>query len=81
MADKIWNNSVVPSFFQIDTTVWWALLHTEGRRDVTKLIGAFIKHYLPQKTPKKQIFSNISLLIRYWTISTTLETFLFPYVT
>jgi len=48
MADKIWYNSVFLSFFQRDTTVWWVLLHTEGRRDVTKLIGAFIKHYLPK---------------------------------
>jgi hypothetical protein len=28
--------------------IWWVLLHTEGRRDVTKLIRAFIKNYLPQ---------------------------------
>jgi len=56
MADKTWNNSVMLSFFQTDTRIWWALLHTEGRGDVTKLIGAFIKHYLPQNTKEANIF-------------------------
>ena len=34
-----------------------------------------------KKMPKKQIFSYISLLIRYWTITTTLGIFLFLRVT